>query len=74
MVMKENEVNSKLNMKKLMSKVDNRFVLAVASARRARQILEGATPLVAKVFEEKPNITALREIQEDKIDIYIEEG
>lgn len=40
--------------------VENRFALVVIAAKRARQILEGATPKAES--KNRPIVTALREI------------
>jgi DNA-directed RNA polymerase subunit omega len=41
--------------------VDNRFDLVLVASRRARQIAQGAAPLV-DVEDDKPTVIALREI------------
>lgn len=41
--------------------VDNRFDLVLVASRRARQIAQGAVPLVA-AEDDKPTVIALREI------------
>jgi DNA-directed RNA polymerase subunit omega len=46
--------------------VDNRFDLVLLAARRARQISQGADPLVAPE-NDKPTVIALREIAENLI-------
>ena len=46
--------------------VDNRFDLVLLAARRARQIAQGADPLVAPE-NDKPTVLALREIAENLI-------
>lgn len=49
-----------------LEKVDNRYTLAVAAMKRAKQLVEGAEPL----SDEKDNklvVTALREIAEGKV-------
>ena len=46
--------------------VDNRFDLVLLAARRARQIAQGADPLVP-VENDKPTVIALREIAENLI-------
>lgn len=56
-------------MEDLLSKVPNRFVLAVGAARRGRQILEGANPLALKAPRTQPILCALGEIQEEKVKI-----
>ncbi|HHQ69664.1 MAG TPA: DNA-directed RNA polymerase subunit omega [Halothiobacillaceae bacterium] len=48
-------------------KIPNRFELVLNAARRARQIEQGAEPLVP-MGKEKPVVIALREIGEGKID------
>jgi DNA-directed RNA polymerase subunit omega len=49
-------------------KIGNRFDLVLVAARRARQIaIEGKTPLV-DVENDKPTVTALREIEEGLVD------
>ncbi|MFH1429660.1 MAG: DNA-directed RNA polymerase subunit omega [Candidatus Margulisiibacteriota bacterium] len=65
--------NSTLNMEELLTKVPNRFVLAIGAARRGRQILEGANPLIASSFSDQPVLEALTEIQADKVEIVMKE-
>ena len=48
--------------------VDNRFDLVLLAARRARQIAQGAEPLVP-AENDKPTVIALREIAENLISI-----
>jgi len=48
--------------------VDNRFDLVLLAARRARQIAQGADPLVP-AENDKPTVIALREIAENLISI-----
>lgn len=50
----------------LLEKVDSRYTLVVASAKRARQLVEGAHKLT-KCNSEKPVTIAINEIDEDKI-------
>lgn len=50
----------------LLAKVDSRYTLVVATAKRARQLAEGAHRLT-KCASEKPVTIALNEINEDKI-------
>ena len=45
--------------------VDNRFALVHLAAQRARQLARGARPLVE--CDNKPVVTALREIAEGKV-------
>ncbi len=47
--------------------VANRFELVLVAAKRARQIANGAEPLVA-LENDKPTVLALREIAESRID------
>lgn len=46
--------------------IDSRYRLVIASAKRARQLMEGATPKV-EVRYQKETTTALQEIVEKKI-------
>lgn len=50
----------------LREKVDSRYTLVVCAAKRARQLLEGATPLV-QVDSNKPVTIALHELAQDKL-------
>ncbi len=52
----------------LLKKIRNRFVLSIAAAKRARQLKDGAVPLVNR--EDEPDlILALSEIMSGKIDV-----
>ena len=48
-----------------LEKVHNRFALVILASERARQLAKGARPLVE--CENKPAVTALREIADGKI-------
>ncbi len=48
--------------------VDNRFDLVLLAARRARQIVQGADPLVPPE-NDKPTVIALREIAQNLISV-----
>jgi DNA-directed RNA polymerase subunit omega len=50
----------------LLNKVDSRYTLVVETAKRARQIVDGAHKLT-RCASEKPVTVALNEINEDKI-------
>lgn len=47
-------------------KVDSRYSLVVVAAKRARQLIDGAAPLVDP-GNDKPVTIALRELAEDKL-------
>ncbi|OFZ70849.1 MAG: DNA-directed RNA polymerase subunit omega [Betaproteobacteria bacterium RBG_16_58_11] len=49
-----------------MHHIPNRFELALAATARARQIANGATPLV-EINRDKPTVIALREIALGKV-------
>ena len=49
------------------SHIPNHFDLTLAAARRARQLENGTTPLVEDVRNDKPTVTALREIAAGQI-------
>jgi DNA-directed RNA polymerase subunit omega len=48
-----------------LEQVSNRFALTILAAERARQLSKGGKPLV--VCDNKPAVTALREIADDKV-------
>lgn len=50
----------------LRERVDSRYTLVVTVAKRARQLLEGGTPLI-ECESEKPVTIALQELAADKI-------
>lgn len=58
----------KPTVKELLKNVDNRFELVVATAKRARQIADGAEKLT-DVDEESPVTIAANEIAEGKVKI-----
>ena len=50
----------------MLDRADSRFALVIATAKRARQLTDGATQLVDETYA-KPVTTAAHEIGEDKI-------
>lgn len=50
----------------LLKKVDNRYSLVIMTAKRARQIAEGETPMT-NAQEKSPVTLAVNEIYEDKV-------
>jgi len=63
-----------MNMEDLLSKASNKFLLANATAGRAKQIVDGSLPYVDHFDPNSPVITALREIAADKIRIKVLTG
>ena len=57
----------------LLKHVDNRYILVTATAKRARQIADGAEVLT-KVDEEAPVTLAANEIAEGKVIVEEENG
>lgn len=53
--------------KELEKKADSRYTLSILVARRARQIIDGAEPLVDYKEDDNPVTIALKEVLEDKI-------
>lgn len=53
-----------------MKHISNRFELALAATARARQIANGATPLV-EPNRDKPTVVALREIAHGKVGLEV---
>ncbi len=58
----------KPTVKELLEKIDNRFELVVVTAKRARQIADGAEVLT-DVDEEAPVTLAANEIAEGKVTV-----
>lgn len=54
-------------------KVDCRYTLVIETAKRARQLIEGAQPLTEEVLS-NPVSQAVKEIEEDKITYIRPEG
>lgn len=55
---------------KLLEKTGDRYTLATVVAKRAKQISEGATPLLELEKPHKPIFIAIQEVLEDKIEFY----
>ena len=53
-----------------MKRIPNRFQMTLAAAQRARQIANGATPLV-EVNRDKPTVVALKEMGAGKIGLEV---
>lgn len=63
-----NNSNSMINppILDLLTKVENRYSLVVVTSKRARQLIDGAAPLV-DIDSTKPVTIAINEINQDKI-------
>ncbi|MDA1353494.1 MAG: DNA-directed RNA polymerase subunit omega [bacterium] len=68
MANKETEKKAPVSLTK---KFPNRFLLTLAAAKRARQIKEGARPLIADEGV-VPILTALEELRADKIEVSLD--
>ena len=53
---------ARVTVEKCLEKFDNRFDMVLAASKRARQLLEGGTPMVDREGDE-PTIISLREIE-----------
>ena len=71
----ENNNFPEVDLQKILTNEPNRFLIVTAAAKRARQIKEGARPLVPVDLSEPMNYVAiaLKEIEEGKIEIGISE-
>jgi DNA-directed RNA polymerase subunit omega len=56
---------ARITVEDCLEQVPNRFELVLLSARRAKQLLKGARPLVES--DNKEVVTALREVAESKV-------
>ena len=66
--------NREIQLSEILKKTPNRFLLSLAIAKRARQLNEGAKPLI-EISETEPFhpiLTALEEIYQNKISIQLE--
>ena len=54
-------------LEEVLKKMDNRFMLSVVAAKRARQLKDGAVPQIEKNDDDNDLLVALGEISEDKI-------
>ncbi len=57
---------ARITVEDCLNHIDNRFNLVLLASKRARQISNGAIPLVA-AEDDKPTLIALREIEAGKI-------
>ncbi|MDO5058508.1 MAG: DNA-directed RNA polymerase subunit omega [Neisseria sp.] len=53
---------ARITVEDCIDKIGNHFDLTLAAARRARQLENGTQPLVDDIRNDKPTVTALREI------------
>ncbi|HLK12212.1 MAG TPA: DNA-directed RNA polymerase subunit omega [Candidatus Binatia bacterium] len=59
---------ARITVEDCLENVDNRFELVLLAARRAKQLLKGARPLVES--ENKEIVTALREVAAAKVRLH----
>jgi len=57
---------ARITVEECLAQIPNRFELTLAAAYRARQLANGAAPLVENI-KDKPTVVALREISEGKV-------
>jgi DNA-directed RNA polymerase subunit omega len=62
---------ARITVEDCLQKIPNRFELVLLGARRAKQLLKGARPLVDS--DNKEVVTALREIGEGKVAMHYPE-
>ena len=53
--------------------VNSRYSIVIASAKRARQIIDGAEPMVANAYNKKPLSIAVEELFEGEVKIMSED-
>ena len=53
--------------------VQSRYSIVVATAKRARQIIAGDEPMIAKAYNKKPLSIAVEELYEQKVKILPED-
>lgn len=62
---------ARITVEDCIDKITNHFDLTLAAARRARQLENGTSPLVDDVRNDKPTVTALREIAAGEIGLEV---
>jgi len=63
---------ARITVEDCLERVPNRFELVLLAAKRAKQLLKGARPLVES--ENKDIVTALREVAEEKVRLHYDES
>ena len=63
---------ARITVEDCLQRVPNRFELVLLAAKRAKQLLKGARPLVES--ENKDIVTALREVAEEKVRLQYDES
>ncbi|MFH1563912.1 MAG: DNA-directed RNA polymerase subunit omega [Nitrospirota bacterium] len=58
---------SLIQVEDLLKNVKNRYELVNLASKRAKQLMDGSTPLVEDIHREKVNILAFKEIREGLI-------
>ena len=53
--------------------VQSRYSIVIATAKRARQIIAGDEPMIAKAYNKKPLSIAVEELYEQKVKILTED-
>jgi DNA-directed RNA polymerase subunit omega len=66
-------IKAKIRMEDLLERSQDRFMLTLGVARRGRQLVDGANPLVSYSEPKLPIIIALSEVQQDRIKIIKQE-
>ena len=62
---------ARITVEDCLERVPNRFELVLLAARRAKQLLKGARPLVDS--DNKDIVTSLREIADEKVRLHYDE-
>jgi DNA-directed RNA polymerase subunit omega len=70
----EEPVMARVTVEDCLEKVPNRLELIILAAKRTRQLLEGAEPLISNTRGNKEPIVALREVSAGKIVLKTTEG
>jgi len=63
-----NQNMARITVEDCLNKIDNRFEMVLTATKRARQIANGADPLVEEQ-NDKPTVIALREIAAGLVDL-----
>jgi len=59
---------ARITVEDCLKRIPNRFQLTLAATYRARQLAQGATPLI-ETIRDKPTVVALREVAAGKVGV-----
>lgn len=68
-LLKDSTTMARITVEDCIGRINNHFDLTLTAALRARQLANGSSPLVDDIRNNKPTVTALREIAAGQIGV-----